>query len=143
MHVQYKYLVQEILYATCCQGTRQLCNCMASDNCLQVKSQLCTSFWQVCICMCGCVLLHACICVHLCVCVHAYTCTSLRSYILKEETKLIFFILFMSVWYKKEKKKKKKESTNCKINIKKCKCQPQMNEGKKALSYTFFKQLIK
>ena len=55
-------------------------NCMASDNCLQVKSQLCTS---KCVCICGCVLLHACICVHLrvCVCVCVCVCACIYVYI--------------------------------------------------------------
>ena len=49
-------------------------NCMASDNCLQVKSQLCTSVWQVCmhmrLCVAACMYMCASACVCVCACVH-------------------------------------------------------------------------
>ena len=94
-----------------------------------------------------CVWLHVCICVHLCVCVRAHVCVHLSQIIIhKEEAKLNFTILFTNERSNLQIKCLcVKKVQTVKNKYKKCQIllQQQMVEGKKALSYTFFKKLIK
>ena len=77
--VQYKKYCMQLVCVS-----YHVCNCMPSDNCLQVKSQLCAAvFDKSCVRLC--MWLHVCICVHLCGCARMYAYVSLRSSYIKKK----------------------------------------------------------
>ena len=82
--VQYKKYCMQLIKVCV---SYHICNCMPSNNCLQVSfvPQFLTSLMYACMwgCVCGCMYVYVCICV--CVCARMYAYISLRSSYIKKK----------------------------------------------------------